>query len=240
MQVLTGQVVRMRVFWVVYLPLPRYDWATSNTRIFEQTPSYHAFNQFCWISVALWRWLNKGWNTLRLVSMVLLAFVCFDERCPERVYIENGTNNVTEIDLDDSKSGSNYPVAAAAILLWTGTLQVTNWPILQTGSVLPTTPAKWDWCMCISWWWNRIQINISQLQPRFSPSWKVKSNESIYSVVGFVQYSADYFWFGWQPQLFTMSRPLSALIFTVSKHQDTKLYAVESSMTLLQFLLLAR
>jgi hypothetical protein len=58
--------------------------------------------------------------------MVLLAFVCFDERCPERVYIENGTNNVTEIDLDDSKSGSNYPVAAAAILLWTGTLQVTN------------------------------------------------------------------------------------------------------------------
>jgi len=56
--------------------------------------------------------------------MVLLAFVCFDERCPHRVYIENGTNNVTETDLADSNSGSNYPVAAVAILLWTGTLQL--------------------------------------------------------------------------------------------------------------------
>jgi hypothetical protein len=62
--------------------------------------------------------------------MALLAFICFDERCPHKVNIDNSANNVTAVSMADSNpnTGSNYPVAAVAILLWTGTLQVNCCP----------------------------------------------------------------------------------------------------------------
>ncbi len=84
------------------------------------------------------RWLNKKWNALRFVTMILLVYVVFDDGCFSRAGMDlfHGNSSMASIPnatLDVTGNGtvtrilrpeSRYPVALVSLFLWMGVFQV--------------------------------------------------------------------------------------------------------------------